>query len=138
MKGSVNYKPSSTTDIYIRPFAASHSRGTKPLESKSRTGTRQTKKITIQNYVCLLFVFSQCEFCSPELRFCTRRMASGKGPIITSLKKVAGQSRNKTRSHCQAGSSVKDKFLKYMRLKCCFALVICKIKLSIFRYSFNF
>ena len=30
-----------------RPFAASHSRGTKPLESKSRTGTRQTKKITI-------------------------------------------------------------------------------------------
>ena len=45
MKGSVSYKPSSTTDI--TPFAASHSRGTKPLESKRRTGTRQTKKITI-------------------------------------------------------------------------------------------
>ena len=31
-------------------------------ESKSRTGTRQTKKITISNYVCLLFVLSLCDF----------------------------------------------------------------------------
>ena len=30
------------------------------LDSKSRTGTRQTKKSTISNYVCLLFVLSQC------------------------------------------------------------------------------
>ena len=48
-----------------RPFAAA------VLERKSRTGTRQTKKIAISNYVCLLFVLSQCDFCSPAWRFCT-------------------------------------------------------------------
>lgn len=109
--------------------------GEQKLHSKKTIKGNYNVKLCIP---IVLLVLSQCDFCCPALRFCTTRMASGKGPIITSLKKVAGQSRNKTRSHCQAGSSVKDKFLKYMRLKCCFALVICKIKFSIFRCSFNF
>ena len=39
------------------------------LGSKSRTTTRQTKEITIEIYVCLLFVLFQCGFCSPAWRF---------------------------------------------------------------------
>ena len=35
-------------------------------------------------YVCLLFVLSQCDFCSPARRFCTTWMAS-KGPIVISI-----------------------------------------------------
>ena len=38
---------------------------------EQNTGTRQTEKITISNYVCLLFVLSRCDFCSPAWRFCT-------------------------------------------------------------------
>ena len=51
------------------------------LGSKSRTGTRLTKKITISNYVCLLFVLCHCDFCSPAWRFCTTRMSSDKEPV---------------------------------------------------------
>ena len=54
-------------------------------EQKSDTRTRQTKKITISNYVCLLFVLSQCDFCFPAWRFCTRWMVSCKGPITFHL-----------------------------------------------------
>ena len=35
------------------------------LGRKSRTGTEQTKEITIQYYVCLLLVLPQCDFCVP-------------------------------------------------------------------------
>ena len=56
------------------------------LESKSRTGTRQTEETIIENYVCLLFVLSQCDFCSPPWRFCTKWMASCKGPITSELR----------------------------------------------------
>ena len=67
-----------------RPFTASHSRGTNPpcsVESKSRTGTGQTETTTISNYVCLLFVLSQRDICSPAWQFFTTWMASCKGPI---------------------------------------------------------
>ena len=67
-----------------KPFAASRSRGTKPPCWRAKaflTRTRQTKKITIWNYVCLLFVFSQCDFCPPIRRFFITWMASCKGPI---------------------------------------------------------
>ena len=66
-----------------RPFAASDSRGTKPPRWRAKVAPGQDKhrKITISNYVSLLFVLSQWDFCSPAWRFCTTWMASCKGPI---------------------------------------------------------
>ena len=69
-----------------RPFAANHSRGTKPpcWRVKVALGQdKQRKLITISHCLCVLFVLSQCDFCSPARRFCTTWMASCKGPILT-------------------------------------------------------
>ena len=73
----------SEFQAFKRPFAASHS---------SRTGTRQTKKITISNYVCLLFVLSQCDLCSPAWRFCTTCRLATKG-LFNSWLHQASESR---------------------------------------------
>ena len=51
------------------------------LESKSCTGTRQTKDIHNFDWQFPLFVFSQCDFCSPAWQFCTTWMARCKWPI---------------------------------------------------------
>ena len=56
-----------------RPFAASHSRGTK--QPRWRT------EVALWQDICLFFVLSQCDFCSPTRRFCTTWMSSCKGPI---------------------------------------------------------
>ena len=40
-------------------------------KQKSHWDKILTKKITISNYVCLLFVLSQCNFCSPAWWFPT-------------------------------------------------------------------
>ena len=67
-----------------RPFAANHSRGTKPpcWRVKVALGqNKQRKLITTSHCLCVLFVLSQCDFCSPARRFCTTWMASCKGPI---------------------------------------------------------
>ena len=69
-----------------RPFAANHSRGTKPpcWRVKVALGQdKQRKLITTSHCLCVLFVLSQCDFCSPARRFCTTWMASCKGPILT-------------------------------------------------------
>ena len=52
------------------------------LVSKKRTGTRQTKKITILDDVRSLVVLSQCVSCSPASCFCTTRLTTCKGPIV--------------------------------------------------------
>ena len=53
------------------------------LERKSRIGTTQTKEITIENYVCLLFVLSQCHFCSAVRRIFTTWIARYKGSFLS-------------------------------------------------------
>ena len=45
--------------------------------------TKQPCWDAIWNYVCLLFLLPQCDFCVPAWRFCTMWMASCKGPIYT-------------------------------------------------------
>ena len=40
--------------------------------AKVALGQDKKRKLPFQMSVCLLFVFSQCDFCSPERRFCTR------------------------------------------------------------------
>ena len=48
-------------------------------------------KLCIGSCVCLLFVLSQCDFCSPAWRFCTTWKASRKGSIVSSnSKKIFG------------------------------------------------
>ena len=66
------------------------------LESKSRTGTSQTKNITISSYECLLFVLSLYDFCSLARRFSTTLMASCKGPIHVSQSRLWNKQTNKT------------------------------------------
>ena len=65
-----------------RPFAACHSRGTKPpsWDAKVALGQDQHRKVPFK-IVCLLLVLPQGEFCVRAWRFCTTRMASCKGPI---------------------------------------------------------
>ena len=54
------------------------------LGRKRRTGTKQTKKITILNDVSSLFVLSQCVSCIPTWQFLHHVTVSCKGSIIQS------------------------------------------------------
>ena len=65
-----------------RPFAACHSRGTKPpsWDANVALGQDKQRKLPLK-IVCLLLVLPQSKFCVPAWRFCTTCMASCKGPI---------------------------------------------------------
>ena len=64
-----------------RPFAASHSRGTKLLCWRTKVALGQDKQTHNLKWLFSLFVLSQCDFCSPAQWFCATWMASCKGPI---------------------------------------------------------
>ena len=68
-----------------RPFASCHL-----LESKWHIGRRQTKKITILNDVCSLFLLSHCVYCSPAWRICTTWISNCKEPIYWFATTVTG------------------------------------------------
>ena len=53
-------------------------------QRSSKVAWKYTWNLTLRRciYVCLLFVFSQCDFCSPAWRLCTTWMAGCKGPIV--------------------------------------------------------
>ena len=53
-------------------------------QRSSKVTWKYTWNLTLRRciYVCLLFVLSQCDFCSPAWRLCTTWMAGCKGPIV--------------------------------------------------------
>ena len=56
-------------------------------QRSSKVTWKYTWNLTLRRciYVCLLFVLSQCDFCSPAWRLCTTWMASCKGPIVDKI-----------------------------------------------------
>ena len=67
-----------------RPFASSHSRGTKPPSEEPETHWERTNKgLTTLNEVSSSLFLSQCVFCSPARQFCTPWMTSCKGSVVT-------------------------------------------------------
>ena len=66
-----------------RPFAARHSRGTKPpcWRAKVTLGQDKQRQLLSKIMFAFLFVLSQCDVCSPAWRFCSTWMASCNEPI---------------------------------------------------------
>ena len=74
---NVNYVWHIRLFVPVEAFAASHSRGIKPPCWREKVALGQDNK-GINNFKWWfpLFVFSQCDFCSPAWRFCNTWLAS--------------------------------------------------------------
>ena len=68
--------------LCIRPLAASHSRGAKPLFWRAKVALGQDKQKKLPFKIIYAFY---CDFCSPAWQFCTRWMASCKGLMFVFL-----------------------------------------------------
>ena len=97
-----------------RPFAASHSRGTKPLYWRAKVALGQDK----QRKLPFKIMYAFC--CSPAWQFCTTWMASCKGPIrsrIGTFIHVSPSSRARStipdENELRSTGSPYNKFIRY-------------------------